>query len=82
MNIFDEQKTSGISVSTTLFSCFFSHSTNSGNTSDLFPMSPRTLDSLMHNEVEANPSHLGESFKLSNYTFVLARKLNDLERVY
>ncbi|KAF3846000.1 hypothetical protein F7725_003078 [Dissostichus mawsoni] len=32
--------------------------TNSGNTSDLFPMSPRTLDSLMHNEVEANPSHL------------------------
>ncbi|RXM36129.1 Signal transducer and activator of transcription 3 [Acipenser ruthenus] len=24
--------------------------TNSGNTSDLFPMSPRTLDSLMHNE--------------------------------
>uniref|UniRef100_H3D2B9 Signal transducer and activator of transcription 3 (acute-phase response factor) n=1 Tax=Tetraodon nigroviridis TaxID=99883 RepID=H3D2B9_TETNG len=32
--------------------------TNSGNTSDLFPMSPRTLDSLMHNEPEANPGHL------------------------
>uniref|UniRef100_A0A665SVC7 Signal transducer and activator of transcription n=1 Tax=Echeneis naucrates TaxID=173247 RepID=A0A665SVC7_ECHNA len=32
--------------------------TNSGNTSDLFPMSPRTLDSLMHNEAEANPGHL------------------------
>ncbi|TNN41691.1 Signal transducer and activator of transcription 3 [Liparis tanakae] len=32
--------------------------TNSGNTSDLFPMSPRTLDSLMHNEVEANSAHL------------------------
>uniref|UniRef100_A0A7N6F9A9 Signal transducer and activator of transcription n=1 Tax=Anabas testudineus TaxID=64144 RepID=A0A7N6F9A9_ANATE len=45
-------------------SCFFVclfiffHSTNSGNTSDLFPMSPRTLDSLMHNEAEANPGHL------------------------
>lgn len=24
-------------------------------------MSPRTLDSLMHNEAEANPGHLGES---------------------
>lgn len=24
-------------------------------------MSPRTLDSLMHNEAEANPAHLGES---------------------
>ena len=35
------------------------NSTNSGNTSDLFPMSPRTLDSLMHNEAEANPGHLG-----------------------
>ncbi|KTF80034.1 hypothetical protein cypCar_00029051 [Cyprinus carpio] len=33
--------------------------TNSGNTSDLFPMSPRTLDSLMHNEAaEANPGPL------------------------
>uniref|UniRef100_A0A8B9LDQ5 Signal transducer and activator of transcription n=1 Tax=Astyanax mexicanus TaxID=7994 RepID=A0A8B9LDQ5_ASTMX len=33
--------------------------TNSGNTSDLFPMSPRTLDSLMHTEVqEANPGPL------------------------
>ncbi|KAG7259418.1 hypothetical protein CRUP_031045 [Coryphaenoides rupestris] len=32
--------------------------TNSGNTSDLFPMSPRTLDSLMHNEGDANPGHL------------------------
>ncbi len=36
--------------------------TNSGNTSDLFPMSPRTLDSLMHNEAaEANPGPLGKS---------------------
>uniref|UniRef100_A0A8C6SQ58 Signal transducer and activator of transcription n=1 Tax=Neogobius melanostomus TaxID=47308 RepID=A0A8C6SQ58_9GOBI len=34
--------------------------TNSGNTSDLFPMSPRTLDSLMHNEAEASQGHLGE----------------------
>lgn len=25
-------------------------------------MSPRTLDSLMHNEAEANPGHLGEHF--------------------
>uniref|UniRef100_A0A8C9VP67 Signal transducer and activator of transcription n=1 Tax=Scleropages formosus TaxID=113540 RepID=A0A8C9VP67_SCLFO len=33
--------------------------TNSGNTSDLFPMSPRTLDSLMHNDAaEANPGPL------------------------
>ncbi|KAA0705838.1 Signal transducer and activator of transcription 3 [Triplophysa tibetana] len=33
--------------------------TNSGNTSDLFPMSPRTLDSLMHNEAaEGNPGPL------------------------
>uniref|UniRef100_A0A8C7WQT1 Signal transducer and activator of transcription n=1 Tax=Oryzias sinensis TaxID=183150 RepID=A0A8C7WQT1_9TELE len=33
--------------------------TNSGNTSDLFPMmSPRTLDSLMHNEPEAHSGHL------------------------
>uniref|UniRef100_A0AAV2KCT5 SH2 domain-containing protein n=1 Tax=Knipowitschia caucasica TaxID=637954 RepID=A0AAV2KCT5_KNICA len=32
--------------------------TNSGNTSDLFPMSPRTLDSLMHNETEATQGHL------------------------
>ncbi|KAI5097209.1 signal transducer and activator of transcription 3 isoform X1 [Silurus meridionalis] len=34
--------------------------TNSGNTSDLFPMSPRTLDSLMQNqaEAEANPGPL------------------------
>lgn len=41
--------------------CFYS--TNSGNTSDLFLMSPHTLDSLdslMPGEAEANQGHLGE----------------------
>lgn len=52
----------------------FVHSTNSGNTSDLFPvMSPRTLDSLMHNEPEANSGHLGES-ALLNHSLALQSK--------
>lgn len=61
------------------FLVFFFHSTNSGNTSDLFPMSPRTLDSLMHNEAEANQGHLGESLTQKYaYTHIRACEDSDL----
>lgn len=54
-------------VSSFCFLCVCFHSTNSGNTSDLFLMSPRTLDSLdslIPGEAEATQGHLGQSLTL------------------
>lgn len=53
------------------FLCVCFHSTNSGNTSDLFLMSPRTLDSLdslIPGEPEASQGHLGQSLTLHTHS--------------
>lgn len=39
-------------------------------------MSPRTLDSLMHNEAEANPGHLGERLAPKAATFFHSGRFN------